>query len=113
MLATYEQVKQKNGETWEYLVHVGFAHAKLGNQEMVNTFLKKYQDLENPYAHGSYKYAQAMVYAGLGEKEAAMRFLRLAFKEGRGFTRWDYNWSYELSSLRGYPPFEEFVKPKD
>ena len=113
MLAAYEQVKQKHGETWGYLANVGFAYAKIGNMEVVDTFLKKYKDLETPYAKGRYKYAQAMIYAGLGNKAEAMRFLRLAFKEGYGFGLWEYNYSYELASLRGYPPFEEFVKPKD
>lgn len=112
MLATYEQVKQKNGETWAYLANMGFAYAKMGNMEMVDTFLKKYQNLETPYSQGRYKYAQAMVYAGLGNKEEAMRLLRLAFKEGYGFGLWEYNYSYQLANLRGYPPFEEFVKPK-
>lgn len=113
MLDTYERVKQKHGENWEYLAHVGFAYAKMRNMEMVESFLQKYQDLETPYTQGRYKYAQAMIYAGLGNKEEAMRLLQLAFKEGYGFGLWEYNYSYQLASLRGYPSFEEFIKPKD
>jgi len=112
MLGVYEQIKNKYGETWDYLVHVGFAYAKLGNKEQATIFLKKYQNLETRYSHGQFKYAQAIIYAGLGEQAEAMRLLRLAFKEGYDFNSRRYNYSYELASLRGYPPFEEFVKPK-
>jgi hypothetical protein len=41
-----------------------------------------------------------------------MQFLQLAFKEGFVFSRRRYHEAYGLSGLRGYPPFEEFVKPK-
>ena len=112
MLSTYERIKQEQEETWEYLVHVGFAYAKMGNKEKANEFIEKYKKLEDKYSKGQYKYAQAMLYAGMDKKEEAMRFLNLAFKEGHRFRNWDYNYSYELSSLRGYSPFEEFIKPK-
>ena len=113
MLDTYEQVRLSNGETWEYLVHVGFIHAKMGNLDKAYEFIEKFQALENEYSHGQYKYAQALIYAGLDKKEEAVRMLKQAFKEGRTFhSLWEYNYSYELSSLQGYAPFEEFVRPK-
>ena len=40
-----------NGETWEYLIHAGFAHAQLGNMELVNTFLKISQPKASPWAN--------------------------------------------------------------
>lgn len=54
----------------------------------------------------------ARVYACLDEKEQAVEQLRLARKQGRLFFWDNYYWDLFLVNLKGYGPFEEFLKEK-
>lgn len=76
--------------------------------------------LKYPYLRGENTHARAQIAAILGEREGAVSLLRDAFAEG---LRYDMYGPYRLRSfnhalpefaqLRGYPPFEELVRPKD
>lgn len=109
----YEIYKQQYGETWIYLMDVGCIYAKMGNEKMAKEFIKKLQERENRYSRGTFKYAQALIYASMDQREEAMRLLRQAFGKGYGFGLWSYDNSYLLVPLHGYPPYEEFVRPKN
>jgi DNA-binding SARP family transcriptional activator len=53
---------------------------------------------------------RARIAAVAGEEARAVEFLRQAFRMG-----WAYWWQqsqFDYQSLRGYPPFEEFMRPK-
>lgn len=108
----YEIYKRESGETWVYLMDVGCIYAKMGNEHMAHTFIQKLQEREERYSRGTMKYAQAAIYASMNQLEEAMRLLRQAFAEGYGFGSWSYNYSYLLVPLHGYPPYEEFIRPK-
>lgn len=111
-IAAYEDFRASNGETWGYLVDVGSTYAKMGEVDQARAFIRKLREKENKYSHGQYKYAQALIYASLNEKEEAVSLLKQAFREGYGFGPWNYNYSYHLVPLHGYPAYEEFVRPK-
>jgi hypothetical protein len=57
----------------------------------------------------------------LGDKERAVALLRDAIAQGSGteddLDAYGYGFIYahsmDMESLRGYPPFEELIKPKD
>jgi len=68
--------------------------------------------LTRPYLLGQNNFVRARIAAQLGEKDAAVDLLRMAYAQG--FGSFDQNWVHlepALESLRGYPPYEELMKP--
>jgi tetratricopeptide (TPR) repeat protein len=63
--------------------------------------------------HPRHGYAPG-INAVLGEREEAMRLLRERFQEAMQRGNWMYWWhkAQALDSLRGYPPFERFLRPR-
>jgi tetratricopeptide (TPR) repeat protein len=114
-LQYYRQIMVQQDSTWSNLQRLGCIYAKMGQQEEAMNVVKVFQawDLEDQYDRGENKYAQARVYAALGEREKALELMRQAFKEGVGFNNNStFEMDYEFIPLQGYPSFEEFVKPK-
>jgi hypothetical protein len=60
---------------------------------------------------GEHTYYRAGIAANLGERERAVELLRDAFAQGQYFGYSLHN-SLALEPLRGYPPFEELIRPK-
>ena len=63
------------------------------------------------YTFGVNTEARARIAATLGRREDAVRLLRQAVTEGRGFDN-NKHLDFELQRLRGFPPFEEWLRPK-
>jgi tetratricopeptide (TPR) repeat protein len=55
---------------------------------------------------------RARIAAVLGDREQAVALLRQAFSEGANFGVWLHA-DMDLESLRGYPPFEALLRPKE
>jgi hypothetical protein len=53
---------------------------------------------------------RAAITLALGDKERAVQLLRQASREGAGMESWHY--AAHLDALRGYPPFEELIRPQ-
>ncbi len=72
--------------------------------------------LDRPYVYGQHLFSLAEVAAQQGKKEEAVSLLREALIQGyaNGFQGiWvTTHTKSELEPLRGYPPYEELVKPK-
>lgn len=66
-----------------------------------------------PYAHGYQLYLQARVLAALGDGEGAVRALEASFVRGYGFDNPEMHLNYAWHPIRGYPPFQEWLKPRD
>jgi hypothetical protein len=75
--------------------------------------------VDRPYLFGEQFYQRACITAQLGDKAKAVELLRDAIADGFGGM---YDWSgyadcvhrsKELAPLRGYPPFETLMKPKE
>jgi tetratricopeptide (TPR) repeat protein len=69
------------------------------------------RNLNRPYLDGYHKFWRGVIVAAMGERETAMELLRQAFAEGTRHYLETFRQA-ELESLRGYPPFEEFMRPK-
>ena len=67
--------------------------------------------MEIPYDRGNSTYVRACIAAILGEREEAVSLLRQAHAEGLRFSV-NIHIDFDLDSLRGYAPFEEFTRPK-
>jgi tetratricopeptide (TPR) repeat protein/TolB-like protein len=66
---------------------------------------------ERPYLFGTHTVDRARIAALLGDREQAVALLRQAFVEGqRGWLMLHFEPDFE--SLRGFPPFEELIRPK-
>ncbi len=63
------------------------------------------------YDFGSLQYYHACIYALLGEKQRAVNLLKEAYGKGVEFGLWLHR-DVDLESLRGFPAFEEFIRPK-
>lgn len=97
--------------TWAAL---GFCAARRGDREeamRVSDWLATVER-ERPYSHGDYTYWRAGITAWLGDKAEAVNLLRAAYRQGKTYGLWLHR-QIDFESLRGYPAFEEFVRPKD
>ena len=115
-LPYYLEQAASGAPSWYQRMRLGTIHAKMGNQEAALAIIQQFQELENASIVnlGEREYAQALIYAALGQKEQAMQLIRQAFEAGYGFDfSWRYDHDYEFIPLQDYPPFLEFVKPKD
>jgi hypothetical protein len=65
-----------------------------------------------PHLFGNETYARACIAAQLGEKDRAVALLQRTFGQGF-FFQTSVHRDLELEPLRGYPPFEELIRPKD
>jgi hypothetical protein len=65
-----------------------------------------------PVTSGGLTRWRASIAAALGHKARAVSLLQQAYEEGESYFLWTHR-AVDLESLRGYPPFEAFVKPKD
>ena len=94
-----------------YLGYLGSLAARAGNPDGAQRISEQLRDLDQPYLWGKHTYRRAKIAAVLGEKDEAVSLLHQAHGEG---------WSYgaglhrdiDFETLRGYPPFEAFLRPK-
>ncbi|MFC1661358.1 protein kinase [Gemmatimonadota bacterium] len=93
------------------LIYLGTLAAHRGDRQEAERISAEIASMELPYDRGYSTYQRACIAAILGDKERAVSLLRQAHEEGRAFTAWLHIDS-DLDSLRGYPPFEEFMRPK-
>lgn len=94
-----------------FLRYSGALAARLGDREEALRISEALSALDRPYTWGGPTFDRARIAALLGEAEEAVRLLRQAHGQGLGF---DISWhrDMDLEPLRGYPPFEEFLRPK-
>jgi tRNA A-37 threonylcarbamoyl transferase component Bud32/tetratricopeptide (TPR) repeat protein/TolB-like protein len=77
--------------------------------------MRQLEQRVRPYDNGRTSLRLAQILALMGERELAVQMLDRAFNEGsgNGFTGYTFHAQYGLEPLRGYAPFEAFVKPKE
>jgi hypothetical protein len=88
---------------------LGLLAARRGDQAGVDG-ADQYYASRRGRAAGWATHWRARIAATAGDKARAVEFLRQAFQQG-----WPYWWQqaqFDFRSLRGYPPFEEFLRPK-
>ena len=89
----------------------GVIAARMGDSLTARDFSRQLEDLEEPYQNGRKTLWQARIEAVLENPAEATSLLRRAYGEGFGFGIWLHR-DMDLAALRGYSPFEEFIRPK-
>ena len=112
----YEELAKKNPKDSVtgrgYETSLGLIAARQGDRTRameVSAWLKK---LRVPYLFGDNTYNRACIAAILGEEEQAVALLKESFLQGKAFGMGVHR-DFDLESLWNYPPFIEFLKPKD
>jgi hypothetical protein len=67
------------------------------------------ESLDVPYLHGVNTMFRARIAAVLGRRDDAVRLVRQARAEGAQVE--ELHRAVELLALRGYPPFDDLVRP--
>jgi predicted Zn-dependent protease len=103
--SVFEELQIEGSDDGMVRGYLGLIAARRGDREEAERATQWFaaRRLDGWAAHG-----QARIAATLGSRGLAVRFLREAFEEG-----WPYWWQNvmpEYASLRGYEPFEEFMK---
>ena len=109
--AIAEELVREQPSSVDFLTLLGVLAARRGRIEEARGIAERLAAMEIPYDRGKSTYARASIVAVLGEKEEAVALLQQAHGEG-----FEYGLSFhidpDLASLRGFPAFEEFMRPK-
>jgi tetratricopeptide (TPR) repeat protein len=103
-----------------YKGSLGSLAARRGDRAEAMRIAEELRPIETPFPNGNNTYLSARILSLLGERERAFMLLREAVAQGYGGNDepdlygygFIYRHSMDLESLRGYPPFEELIKPK-
>lgn len=101
-----------NGLLGSAYARQGKADLAIAQIQLLESFRASKPEMNNRFHFGVVSYWQARIYAVIDEKELAVASLKRARKEGRSM---DYNtfwFDWDLASLKGYGPFDEFIEPK-
>jgi hypothetical protein len=96
---------------------LGVIAARRGDRAGAERIAEELRQIDRPYLYGESLYSRAMIAASLGDKAAAVQLLREAIAQGLGIgVEWEgyavlLHRAPEMAPLRGYPPFEELLKP--
>ena len=91
------------------LGRLGVAAAARGDRRGAERVLTRI--LSVPAKNGRRLYARARIYARLGDRDRAMALLREAFAQGMDYGM-HLHTECAFEPLRGYPPYEELIRPK-
>ena len=95
------------------LAILGMLAARRGDRDRALALIDELATIgHSPYQHHNAPAGwRAAIAALLGERERAVEWLREHFAQGARFTTW-WHRNPNLESLRGYPPYEELMRPK-
>jgi len=112
--ALFEELARESPENADYVGPLGALAARRGDvEEAVRISAELERLVDDPHTRCMNMYWCACINALLGERERAVEFLREGFAGGlRHAADVDLHCEIDLESLRGYPPFEELLRPK-
>jgi tetratricopeptide (TPR) repeat protein len=102
-----------SGRKWDLLSRLGCTYARLQQPKDARAIVHEIESINDKYVRGENQYALAEIHAALGEKEKAVDCAIRAYQEGRERNLGSYEEDFDFTPLLGYPPFMEFIKPKD
>ncbi len=93
---------------------LGICYAKTENKSKAEAQIKKVLEVDyvNARFNGNNFYNKGLIETAMGKKEEAVNSLRQAIEVGAVFAFGSFDGDGLLQPLHGYPPFEEFLKPK-
>jgi tetratricopeptide (TPR) repeat protein len=114
--AIYDQLARETpaDRAWQLAADRGVCAALRGDRAQALRVSDELSRLDRPFLLGENTYARARIAAQLGDKGGAVDLLRTAFAQG-AYVSIDLNWLHlepSLEGLRGYPPFEELIRPQ-
>jgi tetratricopeptide (TPR) repeat protein len=109
--ALMKELVEDHPDNVEYRGRLGSMAARLGRHDQAREAARWLEDLDRPYLFGTDKFYRAKIAAQLEEPMEAVYLLREAFAEGYGFPIWLHR-QMDFESLRDFPPYQEFVRPK-
>jgi len=89
----------------------GVIAARLGDTEKALRISDELDAINRPYLFGNPTGWRARIAAVLGDREQAVSLLRETYERGFPFGTWLLH-ERDLDSLRNYPPFQEWIRPK-
>jgi TolB-like protein/tetratricopeptide (TPR) repeat protein len=103
----------------DFLGGLGVSEARLGHRAEAAGLARRLSTINPPYSHGNSPYWQARIAALLGDRDRAVELLREAIAAGQvcagnswGDADCDCVRKMDFESLRGYPPFDDLLRPK-
>jgi tetratricopeptide (TPR) repeat protein len=106
-LEIFEELVKEKPEDLQVLSKLGFIAARKGDTVEAQRIYSILEQFQNKYS----VYYQACLSSLLGDKENSVRLLREAVKLGYPYV--SLHADMDLEPLLDYPPFQEFMKPKD
>jgi tetratricopeptide (TPR) repeat protein len=118
--AVFVALAAERPDNINYKGRLGTLAARRGDSAEAMRIAEELRPIETPFPNGNNTYLSARILSLLGERERAFMLLREAVAQGYGGNDepdlygygFIYRHSMDLESLRGYPPFEELIKPK-
>jgi len=107
-----QELTSENPEDIESQGRLGTLAVRLGNNDEALRVFQWLGHQDRKYMYGRNIAWQAKIATILGEYDRAVTLFQDAFIHGYGY-RVDYHYNPDLEELRKYPPFQEFLRPKD
>jgi tetratricopeptide (TPR) repeat protein len=107
----YQQLAREAPDDVRWLGNLGFLAARRGDHARALSISEQLRVAKHPYLLGQNTRWRASIAGWLGEKDQAVELLRAAFAEGVWHDLAVHQ-DLDLEPLRGYPPFEDLVKPR-
>lgn len=114
-LALQDLPKQTTmGDSAYFLGLLGQVAALRGDKEQALRYSTQLMGLDRPYSGGWPAINRARIAARLGDRVGAVRLLEAARSVAShfGLAYWELHRDPAFASLRGYPPFEQFIRSK-
>ena len=110
--ALFRELADQRPDSIEYLGTLGVLAARLGDEESARRISDELRAIDRPYVYGSHTYWQAAIAAVLGEQDRAVNLIREWISQAAGVDYVALHCDPNFSSLWGYPPFQEILRPK-
>jgi tetratricopeptide (TPR) repeat protein len=106
-----EELASEYPKSISYLGATGRVAARLGDRGEAQRVFDELQALDRPYLFGKHNYASAQIASILGDYEQAVVLLAKAFDQTYEYSSNVLN-DPDLLLMRGYPAWEELIRPK-
>jgi DNA-binding SARP family transcriptional activator/TolB-like protein len=94
------------------LGNLGAIAARRGDMDEAAAMDARLRELDQAYLWGVHTFQRARIAAVLGDRDRAVELLRAAFTEGALHGRHTHL-ILDLEELRGHPPFDELMRPRE